>query len=176
MARIRTPRSRDQAVALLETYGKLAGEIAVIEENREKALSATNAVADAMALKVVEQQVAIVAALEQWWPTARDDLTGGKRKSIELAGCVIGTKLSRASLEHKFDDDAAAVAALRAAKWAKPYVRVTYSVDRTETLKALDPKTNGRHAAQLAELGFKRVAGEDRFFLERVGQAGTVSG
>ena len=166
----RAPRTTEQATVLLDRVAHIDGETATIEANREAALSATNAVADALALPLVEERARLVALLEPWWAKAGQQLTGGKRKSVTLGGCVIGTKAERARLVHGFASDDAAVTALQAHRWAKPLLRIKTSLDRVETLKALA----GKHAAALLALGFGKAQGE-AFFVERVSQPGVVS-
>ena len=171
MSKIRTPRTRDAAMLLLERRSAVAGELAAITANRDAAIVVTNAAADTLAAPLIAEADALDAVLAAWWPSAAAELTGGKRKSVELGGCMVGTKLSRATLDHGFDSDDAAAAALKPLAWAKPYLRVAYRVDRAATLKALE---GGRHETKLAELGFRRVPGDDRFFVEPVGQAGAA--
>lgn len=165
------PKTDDQAIELLDRFKTLAGQLEAIEAGRSEALASTNAVADALAVPVIEEQNLIIERIRPWWTKAGPRLTGGKRKSIEFGGCMIGTRMSRAVLEFANGDSDAALAALQGQRWAKPYVRVTYSVDRTATLKGLD----STHGKKLKELGFVRKPGEDEFFLQRVAQAGTVS-
>jgi len=159
------------AIALLERFSKLGADLAAIEANRSVAIAGTNKVADALALPVLTELQKIHARIEPWWALNKAELTKGTRKSIELGGCMIGTKLGNTVLGHVFVTDAAALVALQAARWAKPYVRVTYSIDRAATLGAL----KGAHKERLADLGFKAVPGADTFFLTPVAQSGSVS-
>ena len=166
----KAPKTLEQATALLDRVAHIDGETGTIEANREAALAATNAVADTLAIPLRDERAQIVALLEPWWSKVADKLTGGKRKSVALGGCIIGTKAGRPKLAHDFKDDDAAVAALQAHRWAKPLLRIKTTLDRVATLKALA----GAHAAKLGELGFSKDQGET-FFVERVSQPGLVS-
>lgn len=166
------PKTTDAAIALLEIYAVNAGLLATIEANRASALASTNTVADGLAAPLLEHQAEIRAQLEPWWAKQGAALTRGKRKSIELGGCMIGSKMGRPSLAHAFADDAAAVAALQGERWSKPYVRVSYGIDRTATLKAIAAPTT--HAAKLTALGFDISPGVETFYVERVAQVGTL--
>lgn len=168
---IRAPRSTEQAIALLERHAALEGELAAIEANRAQALAATNAVADALAMPLIDELAAIVGKLKPWWAKAAPELTKGKRKSVELGGCHIGTRSGRASLTIAGDEDAV-VTVMRTLRWAKPFVRTKFSIDRAATLKAID----GKHAGALAQLGFAKSDGTAIFFVERIvaGAADTV--
>jgi phage host-nuclease inhibitor protein Gam len=166
----RAPRTTEQATVLADKYAALAGVLASIETERASALASTNAVADALASPVLEEQRLIAAVLEPWWAANAAELTKGKRKSIELGGCMIGTVAGRSSLTHGLADDNAAVDALRAARLAKTFVRVSYSLDKAELKKGLD----GRQKDKLGEIGFSIKPGAETFFIERVAQAGVV--
>ena len=166
----RAPKNVDQATALLDQVARLDAEVVTINSNRDAAIAATNAVADALLTPVLERRDAIAALLETWWAEAGKSLLKGKRKSIELGGCIIGTKAAPTALTFTADDFDAAVTALRAERWAKPYVRVSYAVDKKAAKEALD----GKHGEQLRQLGFGTRGGADVFVLEAVKQAGTV--
>lgn len=166
----KAPRTLEQATALLERVAQIDGETGTIEANREAALAATNAVSDTLAIPLRDERAQIVALLEPWWTKAADKLTGGKRKSVALGGCMIGTKAGRPRLAHAFKDEEAAVVALEQHRWAKPLLRIKTMLDRVATLKALA----GTHAAKLGELGFAKEQA-DVFFVERVSQPGVIS-
>ncbi|MDX5984684.1 host-nuclease inhibitor Gam family protein [Sphingomonas echinoides] len=167
----RAPRTVEHATELLERVSRLDGEAATIAANRDAAIAATNAVADALLVPVIQERTAIAGVLEAWWAKDGKTLLSGKRKTVELGGCVIGTKAASTSLTFTADDFDAALKALQAARWAKPYVSVKYSVDKTATKKALE----GKHGEQLRTLGFGTSGGTDVFVLTIVAQAGTVT-
>lgn len=171
MIRLRVTAPVEQATPLLERYAQLGHQVALAEAARAQGLAAANAAADGIVGPLLDEQAAIREQLEPWWARNADALRG-KRKSIELGGCMIGTKAARARLEYGSGDDKAALAALQEHRWAKPYIRVSYSVDKVATAKALG---EGRHAAGLAELGFHMVGGGEAFVLERVAQDGTLA-
>lgn len=169
---LRAPRNVEQATALLDQVARLEAEVVTINANRDAAIAATNAVADALLTPVIERRDAIAKLLEAWWSADGKALLKGKRKSIELGGCMIGTKAAPTALTFTADDFDAAVTALRAERWAKPYVRVTYAVDK----KAVKDVLDGKHGDQLRQLGFGMRGGGDVFVLAAVAQRGTVAG
>ena len=93
----------------------------------------------------------------------------GTRKSIELGGCEIGSRKAKDKLGYTGKHDKP-VKALTGLRWAKSMLRVTVSIDANATMKAL----GGLHGDKLKELGFKKVPGEDEFFVKRAEQKGTV--
>lgn len=171
METIRQPRTVEQATVLCEKLAVLEGQIAEIEAGRQDSIAAINARADTAANDLLAQRDAIAEKLEPWWKKAGKALLEGKRKSIELGGCVIGTVASRKSLAIA-GDEGAVVELMRGLRWAKPFLREKWSIDRAATLKALD----GKHKPKLVELGFDETGGEDKFFVKRAEQGGTRSG
>lgn len=168
MAGIRTPRTTAAATALLERVTEIDGAIALIEASRNDAIAAANSAADTEANPLLTERADIIAKLEPWWKAAMAELTGGKRKSIELGGCNIGTRSGRASLSVAGDEDAI-VEKLKKREWAKPLLRIITKLDRKATLTA----TDGAHKKQLATLGLTRSVPAEIFFVERAEQAGT---
>lgn len=169
--KLRINAPADQLTPLLERYAQLGVEMDLAEAARAEGYAAVNAAADKIVLPIVTEMDEIRAAVEPWWKRNGASLLTGKRKTVELGGCMIGSKAGRASLQFAGGDDAAATAALQAHRWAKPYVRVTYSPDKT----AIGTALTGKHAKQLAELGFSKPAGAETFVLERVVQEGIVT-
>lgn len=165
---IRQPRSLGAATELCERFALLDGQIAAIEERRQADIAAINADADRAAADLIAQRDAIAAKLEPWWDGAAAELTKGKRKSIELGGCQIGTRELRPTLQIA-GDEKDVVAALSALRWAKPFLAVKVSLDRAHTLKSID----GKYAATFAELGVTRREAVPVFYVKRAEQGGT---
>ncbi|WP_375290901.1 host-nuclease inhibitor Gam family protein [Qipengyuania sp.] len=168
---IRQPRSVEAATALCERYAELDGQIAAIEERRQADLAAVNADADRAANDLIAQRDAIAPKLAPWWAGAAETLTKGKRKSIELGGCEIGTVKAKDGLAIDGKDDAI-IGKLQKLRWAKPFLRPKVSLDRAALLKA----TEGKRKDELAELGVTRSVGVPSFFVKRTGQGGTRGG
>lgn len=165
------PKTTEAATVLCERYAVLEGKLATIAGRRDRLRAKASAAADTVSVPIVDEMAAIAAQLEPWWKKNGSELTGGKRKSMTIGGCSIGTKLSTDTLAFTKGDDKAALAALQAVSWKKPFIRVTYSVDKAATLKAMA----GTKAKQLQELGFKVQPGEDMFFVKRAAQGGTIA-
>lgn len=174
--KLRINASAEQATPVLERLAQLELQIELGETARGEAISAANAAADTVLLPLLKEREVITGELQAWWKRTGSALLTGDRKSMELGGCMIGTIAGRAKLAFQGGSDKAAdkaaVVALQAHRWAKPYVRVSYDVDKTATKKALD----GKHGDQLRELGFSTAAGDPVFFVERVQQEGTAAG
>jgi hypothetical protein len=113
----------------------------------------------------------IAIALKSWWPAAAPHIADG-RKSVQLGGCVLGMRQSKARLGHDFATDDQAAVALFKSRFRKHTTRIKVALDRTATLKLL--QIGGKTAAAIAALGFKIEPGADVFFVERVQQDRTV--
>ena len=172
MKKVRTPKNLDQATALLNQFAEVDGKLAAVEAARQTDLGVINAAADLEAAPLVEELSAISAAIEPWWLDQGQKLLPKKRKTMVLAGCDIGTKVSSAKLVHGFASDADAAAALRAARQGKQTVRVKYELDKAGTTTLL--KAGGKRAAKIRELGLAIDAGAEQFFVKRAEQAGTI--
>lgn len=171
MTAIRQPRSVAAATELCERFAVLDGQIAAIEERRQADIAAVNADADRAATDLIAQRDAIAEKLAPWWAGAAAQLTGGKRKSIELGGCLVGTADARATLAVAGMEDAIALK-LAKLRWGQAFVTVKVSLAKAPLLKA----TDGKRAGELAELGLTRKPGATAFFVKRAEQGGTRSG
>lgn len=171
MAPIRTPRTVAAATALAERFAALEATIGGIEAQRNTAIAEANGEADKLAEPMLTEREAIREKLAAWWPGAAQALTLGKRKSIELGGCMIGSRSRRASLAIA-GDEKVIIATLQKRKWAEPLLRTTVSIDKAAVFKSID----GVYKKQLAEMGFSKHEPGDLFVLERAEQAGTLAG
>lgn len=164
----RKPRSTAQAIELLERYASLEGQAALAEDARNKAIADSNAVADAVIAPIAAEMAVMRPVIEAWWRDGGSVLAGDC-KSMELGGCMIGTKMGARSLELPAGGDKAGLAALQEVRWGKPFIRVTYAIDKVALRKAL----SGGRRAELATMGFREQQAEI-FFVERHRQGGTI--
>lgn len=168
------PETDEAAIAMLEQLATLDADLGVIEANRAAAIAGTNAVGDALALPIITDKAAIVAALEPWWAQAAPRLTKGKRKSIELGGCKIGTKSAAEKVEHGFADDKAALAAVVADAKVRAGATTTKRVlDKAAIAVLLKGKT--AVGAALKALGFRLGGGTDTFFAAPIATGASVT-
>ncbi|MFA7505281.1 MAG: host-nuclease inhibitor Gam family protein [Burkholderiaceae bacterium] len=168
MSAHRIPRTTEQATAMLERFAVLADEIGAVEADRNAAIADANAIADKALEPLLAEQGVLLTKLEPWWAKASAELTKGKRKSIELGGCMIGSRLGRDTLGTA-DELEPVIAWLQKREWAAPLLRVTTTIDRAAVLKSID----GCYKRQLANMGFSRIAGAETFYVVRAEQQGT---
>jgi hypothetical protein len=165
---IRVPRSTPAAIVLLERFAALEGMIGAVEAARSAAIGQANVSADQEAEPLLAEREAVREKLAAWWPGAAGQLTTGARKTVELGGCMIGTRRVRVSLAVA-SDELLVVAVLLKRKWAVGLVRLKATLDRAAILKALD----GARRGELRRLGFAKSEPDEQFILERVEQPGT---
>lgn len=170
MTKIPALRTTEQAITLLERLSALQGQAAMAEAARNTAIADTNAVADTIIAPIAEQIAAMEPVIEAWWNRQGAKLLPAGRKTMELGGCMIGTRLGNKSYAF-VGDDKKAVAELNAVRWGKQFIRVTYSPDKPAIRKAL----SGPRADALGKMGFSEAQTET-FFVVRAEQAGTVTG
>ena len=181
----RAPQTREQAIAVLEGYARDSAEIALIEAARAEAIAAIEAKADAELVPLVARLKDAAKQLKSWWEANFEDLTGGKRKSLELAGCTIGYRFPPPSVKFAHGKDADAVVALQGNGYGQRLVRVTYAPDKPAILRLLEsappPPEDGAEltpeAAQiladiatLKDIGFS-IAQSEQFFVDAVDPA-----
>lgn len=165
---VRTPKTLAAATRLLEQFAQLTGQIGEIEANRQASIADVNARCDTAANDLIAQRAKIHAAIEDWWAVAGAELLPADRKSIELGGCIVGTRLGKPSLATACAPDVI-IARLENKAWAKGLLRASVSLDKRAILKALE----GPHAAELREAGFSINPPEADFILERAEQGQT---
>lgn len=166
----RKPRSTQAAGELLERYALLQGQAEEAEAARNKAIADTNAVADAIVTPIVAEMDLIRPVIEAWWRDTGHALGPAHSKSMVFGGCLIGLKLGNKALAMPAEGEKAALAALQEVRWGKPFIRVTYAIDKVAVRKGLA----GSRKAALADIGFREVQAET-FFVERVVQGGTIA-
>lgn len=167
MTNHRKPRSVAAATALAERFAELAGSIELIEAERCQAIAEANAEADKIAAPLLAERDRLYELLAAWWPGVAEQLTEGKRKSIELGGCLIGSRQGGDSLAVT-GQEAAIVTALQREDWGKDLLKTKVTLDKAAVLKSLD----GVYAKPLAKLGLARKPGEETVFVERAEQKG----
>lgn len=154
---------------MLQRWAELDVNRAAIEAERNEAIAAANAAADAKLVPIVLEQDDIAAKVQPWWAKAGPELLPGKRKTMELGGCNIGSRTGKTVLAIAGSEEAL-ISALTKLRWGKAFAPAKPKLDKTALLKA----TDGPRAKDLAELGVTAKAGEESFVLNRAEQAGTV--
>jgi phage host-nuclease inhibitor protein Gam len=166
---IRAPRSLTEAQRLCEQWAGLDGEIAAIEAARDAAIAAANAEVDKDLSPLVQRRAAIEAKLAPWWKDNAQLLTKGKRKSAELGGAMLGTRVGKGRVTVAGAVDAVVEALRKNRTLGRLFVRPKFELDKAKVTEGL----KGKHADALKALGLGFEPGAETFYIERTGQAGT---
>ena len=104
---LRAPGSTQEATELLAQLATVTATIAAHDAQRVTAKQQIDAAADACIVPLAAERDDLFKRLQPWFETNADDLTGGKRRSIELGGCTIGHRTTPPKLvfEHGKDSD-----------------------------------------------------------------------
>lgn len=112
-AALRAPASTEEATALLAELATVIATIGAHDAQRDAAIQQIDAAADACIVPLAAQRDDLFKRLQPWYEGHADELTGGKRKSIELGGCTIGHRTTPPKLVFEHGKDADGVEALQ---------------------------------------------------------------
>jgi phage host-nuclease inhibitor protein Gam len=163
------PATTDEAIALIARYAELDLQMEEVAQAAEAQIAALRAWRDLQAEPLKAEMKALFNRLKPWWAVAKDELTAGRRKSIELAGCQIGHRTSTPKLSLK-EEEAEVIEDLEflGFSWA---LRVKRELDKPAIIAALaklgEDSPDGHDARVLAGMGFTVSQGET-FFIARI--------
>lgn len=160
-------------------FATLSAEIERLEAETNEAIAALKAELAQRQQPLAAEMKAILTAAKPWWAANSGQLTDGKRKSVELAGCLIGERLSKPALAFPKPEEHAIALVER---WPA-LLRVKTELDKPAILKALGytPPDVASDADLvpimeamdlrdgLAQLGFG-VTQKEEFFIARASQ------
>lgn len=183
MARVRSaaqraPQTVEQATALLARFADASAQIDALEAQRAASLAQINGAADACIVPLAAELKDIAKQLKPWWAASIEELTAGRRKSIELGGCTIGYRISPPKVVHEHGKDGDAALKLLGTDYAERGVRISYALDKPGILKVLDEQAALEGDAvpemSLASLGFASKQAEE-FFIDVIAPQPIVS-
>jgi phage host-nuclease inhibitor protein Gam len=161
----------NEATTLLARFAVLDTELAARRARVDAAIAqlrAEAAVLDAPAEAEIKQ---IFLQLKPWWAVAGEEITGGKRKSAELAGCLIGHRIGNPTLVFPKPEELA-VEAIEGLN-IDGLVRVKKELDKQALIKALTAPEDRLDAndrqiiTELRQVGFD-VKQTESFFIDRI--------
>ncbi len=174
MARLRSaaqraPQTVQQATDLLNRFADVSAQIDALEAQRAASLAQVNGAADTCIVPLAAELKDIAKQLKPWWAASIEELTAGKRKSIELGGCTIGYRISPPKVTHDHGKDGDAAQVLLGTEYEQRGVRISYALDKPGILKVLDEQAllegDAVPEVSLASLGFASKQTED-FFID----------
>ncbi len=192
MARRKAPRQEapqtiEEATVLAGRYIELLDEISLERLDAQKSIDMITATRDKVIAQLEEEAKGIFRQLRPWWASNRQELTQGKRKSIELAGAVIGERTTTPKLSPPKGMKLGGLVEWLLGRNLVSLIRTKHEVDKPACIKALravdapEPGLDApdadvmEHKAlraigeQLAEKGAS-VSQRDEFFIDRAGR------
>ncbi len=174
--------SLEELTARLGRFAALSAHHDQLKADAEAQIAEIRArFADAQ-VEIAAEMKTIILAAKPWWAANGDQLTDGKKKSVELAGCLIGERLSKPALAYPKPEEHA-INLIEGHGWAA-LLRVKTELDKPMIMKALSFEGEDTAAAAddcpiaaaidvrdtLRALGFSSAQKEE-FFIARVADA-----
>lgn len=156
------PQTAEEAVAMLGVYLDALANIEQLKLDADRAIDEIRAARDGAVKPIEELAKQRFLKLRSWWSVEKHELTGGKRKSIELAGAEIGERTTPPRLVHQGIKPNDMIDRLLET-YGGNYLRTKNSLDKPALIKALGENVDAR----LEEMGFD-VAQREEFFIDRV--------
>ncbi|MCM3419069.1 host-nuclease inhibitor Gam family protein [Sphingopyxis alaskensis] len=160
------PTTDEEAIALLAKYGEVERLLRADGELAETFIAKIKAERDATVAEHAPAQRDRFAALKAWWEAGGAQRMAGKKRSAELAGAKIGTRLGNKSVRlPKGTKIEAIVEWLRGLRWmgASRFVRTKYTLDKDAIIAAWPDEADTRKVFE--EKGVI-VDQDDEFFID----------
>lgn len=165
---LRAPTSTGEATELLARLAVVTGTIAAYDAQRAAAKQQIDAAADACNVPLIAERDDLFKRLQPWYEAHAEELTGGKRKSIELGGCTIGHRTTPPKLVFEHGKDADAVEALQLFGRTAGLLKTTTTLVKPAILAELATGPASDDVVPLELLGFEPRQSEE-FFIEPIG-------
>ena len=166
------PQTIQEATATIDKYMAMQATVDQLKADADASIQQIEGARDAMVAPLEQAQKELFKQLRAWWAVAKDQLTEGKRKSIELAGAIIGERTNTPSLKlPKGVNQEDFIEKIRAAleEKADSYIRTKLELDKQAIIKTLRKGEDDPMAERLATLG-AAVSQADQFFIDRAGK------
>ncbi len=165
------PTTLPEAIATLERYLATSGEIDRTKADADRAILAIQTSRDELVAPMKAQAEDLFLQLRAWWGVAGPDMAKG-RKSIELAGALIGIRTTTPSLKlprgMKVEQAVAFVQAIVADyPGAGNLLRVKTELEKPALIKLLRSSTAVGPVVERISRGGFTVAQRDEFFIDR---------
>lgn len=98
-APVNAPTTTVEATALLGEYARGITTIEGVRAHYDAIIADLQAERDAIIAPVETGLKDLFISLRAWWAVAADSVTGGKRKTAEIAGCLVGIRTTPPSLK-----------------------------------------------------------------------------
>lgn len=169
-AAIDVPQTMEDAISRLARFAELEANLEQLSIATAAEKAEIDAARDSLAAPIIAELKAITSQMKPFWEARRQEITGGKRKSVILGGCEIGTRLGNPTLGYPKGQEEELVEELDALGFREWALREVLELDKTAIVKALRPETDNpldlADAKVLEGLGFA-VRQTETFFITR---------
>lgn len=93
------PSTLPEAIAIIERYLGIEAEIEQLKADADRSIVTIQSARDTLVAPLKVETDGLFLQLRAWWAVAGPDMTEGKRKSIELAGALIGERTTPPALK-----------------------------------------------------------------------------
>ena len=175
-ASINAPQNLKDAITAIAKYLALNADIDATTAEADDAIRAIEAARDEQIKPVEAQLKALFTEIRTWWTVARDELTEGKRKSIELAGALLGDRTTTPALKLPKGVTADELTAQLIAEGAVDYIITTQKPDKNALIRLLRSQLEDDDEADPDRLRDQRMARDklkltvgqrEEFFIDR---------
>jgi phage host-nuclease inhibitor protein Gam len=160
------PQTVEEAVAKIAEYRDLVDKQEELKTDAASSIALIETARDEFIAPVKVRADDIFLQLRAWWGVAAPAMTDGKRKSVELAGCVIGERTTPPSLKHKGMKAADLIGDLADIGMGE-LLKVTTTLDKQACIRAI--KEGNELGQLLLWLGASNHQA-DEFFIDRAGK------
>lgn len=156
------PATIEEATALAARYAELNSMLELEEAEADAAIAQIRAMRDERLVPLQTELREIFEQLRTWWPTARETMTGGRRRSAELAGVELGERRAPPALKlPRGWTIADALTWARGLRNGGKYLRVKHELNKEALVEDLRSASD---AQALIAIGF-RAEGADEFYI-----------
>ncbi len=165
------PQTIEEATEMLGKYMQLLGYAEQAKADADVSIQAVQTARDGLIAPVEQQIKEYFKQLRAWWAVAKDQMTDGKRKSVELSGCLIGERTGMPSLKlppgMKVDEFVKAIE--DAFDQTEDLLRTKVSLDKQAIIKTMRGDADNPVNQKLRGMGAS-VKQSDEFFIDRAGK------
>lgn len=170
--KLEVPQTIEEATALLGYYSDALTYAERLRAEADASIAAIQAERDERLKPLEERMKDIFRQLRAWWAVAGPAITEGKRKSVEIAGCVIGERTTPPSLKLPRGVDADELIAILedlSERAGEVFVNVKKSVNKPACISALRRPVGWLQEALICDAGLSVVQNEE-FFIDRAAE------
>lgn len=160
------PSTIGEATALLGRYAEILTLSEELKANADISIAQIQAARDDFIKPLEEELKDLFIQLRSWWAVAGDAVTDGKRKSTEIAGCVLGLRTTPPSLKTPKGHPVDALIETLLENDCDGFVATSHKLNKPAIITTLRADPDDNLSKLLTSMGF--IASQrDEFFIDR---------